>query len=342
MTLPALRRLPAGLEPRRAWAHPDGLAVEARDCTGAVVALVVADTQIRLLAGRDGALPGLAPALARPGTVLLGHRPGRRAVLREADGHYVKVVRPGRAGRVARGLHGAGRLLAAAAAVPAVCATDDKVGWVRLDPLPGPALHHLLRSDGLAAAALAAGVATALAALRAADTGDTAGLPRHTATDEAAVVRRWVDDADGWAGGDLAAHLDPVLGRLGTLRDPRWVPCHRDLHDKQVLATSHGAVGLLDFDTLCTADPALDVGNLLAHLCLRTLQGHARPVLAARCANALLDASGALDGPALRAYTGAALLRLAAVYTFRPGPPDLPARLATAAVDPGLALWSTL
>lgn len=325
--LPALRRLPAWLAPRRAWPHREGLAVEARDPGGRVVALVVTDDEIRLLPGRDRALPALAPATARGGE-LLGHRPGRRAVLRDPGGDYLKVVRPGRAHRVADGLDRAAALVAGRAGapmVPAVLARDDRAGWVRLAPLPGPSLHGLLRTDAVAAESVSRQVRQAIAALQ--DAPPT-GLPRHTHADEADVLRRWVDDADGWAGTDLAEHLPAVTGRLRSLPEPRWVPCHRDLHDRQILASGRGTVGLLDLDTLCAADPALDPANLLAHLELRTLQGHTPAATATRCATAVADRPGPV---ALAAYTAAALLRLAAVYTFRPGPPGLPARLAAAA-----------
>ena len=62
------------------------------------------------------------------------------------------------------------------------------------------------------------------------------GLPRHTHADEADVLRRWVDDADGWAGTDLAEHLPAVTGRLRSLPEPRWVP--------PVVAFSIGLSGL--------------------------------------------------------------------------------------------------
>jgi aminoglycoside phosphotransferase (APT) family kinase protein len=267
-------------------------------------------------------------ALAEPGTLLLGHRPARRAVLREPDGHYLKVVRPGRAARVADGLRRARNLLQYAAVVPAVCTQDTD--RVRLQPVPGPALHDLLHTEPQAAASLCARLGSVLAALQAAD---PAGLTPHTASDEIAVLHRWTADADRWAGSDLSRLVERVAAPLRALPAKPPVPCHRDLHDKQVIAHPAGAVGLLDLDTLCIADPALDIGNLLAHLRLRLMQGHCTRDTAARCAYAVFAAKGVPTGPAVEAYRAAALLRLAAVYTFRPGPPDLPDRLAAAATD---------
>lgn len=307
------------------------------------------DDDIRLRAARDPALPALAAALSEPGTELLGHRPGRRAVLREADRHYVKVVRPGRTGRIVDGLREAAARLVGqpeAPAVPTVCAVDPAAGWVRLAELPGPSLHELLRTHPNAAAELCARVAGALAALRRAP---TAGLPQHTHADEAAVLHRWLTDAgqaavlhrrladaDDRTGAHFADRGAAVSGLLLALPEPRWALCHRDLHDKQLVrlpTVGEPTVGLLDLDTLCTADPALDPANLLAHFHLRTLQGHCSPATATRCARTLYAASidDGVAPAALEAYTATALLRLAAVYTFRPGSPDLPIRLAAAA-----------
>lgn len=337
---PALRRLPAQLTARRAWPHRGGLAVEARTASGTIVGVLITDNDTHLLAVHDPALPALVLALTTPGTELLGHRPGRRAVLRHADGHYVKVVRPGRTGPVTDGLRQAAARLAGqtgAPAIPRVCTADPAAGWVQLDDLPGPSLHELLRNDPDAAVELCTRVAPAMAALRAAPAAE---LPRHTHADEAAVLQRWLHDADSWSSGNHAAlsdHVATVSERLLALTEPRWALCHRDLHDKQLIRIrpvrpGDPTVGLLDLDTLCAADPTLDQANLIAHLHLRVLQGHCTQETAARCARALHDPT--LDPLALAAYTAATLLRLAAVYTFRPGPPDLPAQLAATTTPP--------
>jgi hypothetical protein len=208
-----------------------------------------------------------------------------------------------------------------------------------LDPLPGPSLHDLLRDDPAAATELTARTGAALGALA---TIPVAGLPHQDADAEARMLRRWLDDADGWAGTDLAGHADAALPRLAALPEPAWTACHRDLHDKQVLAlggpdrAGTPAVGLLDLDTLCAADPAVDAANLLAHLHLRHLQGHCTTDTARRCATALHAAAGvaALPRGAVAAYTAATLLRLAAVYTFRPARPHLVRRLTILAAAP--------
>jgi hypothetical protein len=121
------------------------------------------------------------------------------------------------------------------------------------------------------------------------------------------------------------AGLESVLDRLRrAIPSPLApVPCHRDLHDRQILLGA-GAPVLLDLDLLCLADPLLDVANLLAHLALRRLQGaaEASPEGVRACGDALLAGlgRGQLESflPRLRFYQAAALLRLAALYSLRP------------------------
>ncbi|MDQ3989296.1 MAG: ATP-binding cassette domain-containing protein, partial [Actinomycetota bacterium] len=109
-----------------------------------------------------------------------------------------------------------------------------------------------------------------------------AALTVHGHREEADVLRRWTTDAAAWDGADRTAAAEQLATRLLALPEPTRVPAHRDLHDKQLVAVGD-RVGLLDLDTLCAADPALDLANLLAHLRLRVLQGHCTAVIAGRC-----------------------------------------------------------
>ena len=95
---------------------------------------------------------------------------------------------------------------------------------------------------------------------------------------------------------------------------------HRDFHDKQVFITDAG-VGLIDFDTLACGEPALDLGNAIAHFQLRMLQGYCTAAQAAAATSALLAGyhPTAEVRRRLDAYVDAALLRLVCVYAFRPG-----------------------
>jgi Phosphotransferase enzyme family len=92
--------------------------------------------------------------------------------------------------------------------------------------------------------------------------------PHHTAADDIAILRRWAGLLAN-VFPDMAARVHPNLDRLqrqliGLAALPP-VPCHRDLHEGQMLL-NHRQTGLLDFETLRTGDPCLDPGHLQAHL----------------------------------------------------------------------------
>lgn len=93
---------------------------------------------------------------------------------------------------------------------------------------------------------------------------------------------------------------------------------HRDFYEKQVLLNDDQTI-LIDFDTACYADPALDMGNFMAHLTLLELQGSKTPE------NAESDfiygygnsASSSLM-TRVNNYKRSTLLRLACLYSFWP------------------------
>ncbi|MCA9003178.1 MAG: phosphotransferase, partial [Planctomycetes bacterium] len=101
------------------------------------------------------------------------------------------------------------------------------------------------------------------------------------------------------------------------------VACHRDLHDQQILFDGH-SFGILDWDLMCKADPALDVGNLSAHLLLRALQSQRADAtsVADSLARHMLEGMDIRNGeeflPALRFYQAATFLRLYLIYWLRP------------------------
>ena len=140
------------------------------------------------------------------------------------------------------------------------------------------------------------------------------GLPVHTAADEARILWLWLERCrDGLP--ETARRIAPGLKRLvSVLEQASFVPrpCHRDLHEKQVLI-SDGVAGLLDFDTLCLSDPALDAGNLLAHL---FLSGQDEALLRAE-----------LDFPGIGLWRSAALYRLAMIYAMTSTPDPVLERL---------------
>lgn len=126
---------------------------------------------------------------------------------------------------------------------------------------------------------------------------------------------------------ELAGELEgwrPLRARVGSLLADlpadEFTATHRDLHDGQLIA-SGSQVTLLDLDLLTTAHPALDPGNLTAHLQLRALQNAegATQHGAELGARALLDGMGVTPSlTALRIYQASSFLRLTLIYAMRP------------------------
>ncbi len=116
--------------------------------------------------------------------------------------------------------------------------------------------------------------------------------------------------------------FERVRAELEALPEVEPVLCHRDFHDKQVLIDGDRGT-LIDLDLAAAGHPALDVGNILAHLRLRQLKGAdlnwavvARPI----AERAKLD-RGIEDS--LRAWTASTLMRLALIYARRYRKPGL-------------------
>lgn len=89
----------------------------------------------------------------------------------------------------------------------------------------------------------------------------------HTLDDELERARRAVGGIDGDAPA-LAAWLAAVLDRLSTpARQPPRPPAlaHGDLTPSQLLLDG-SRIGIVDFDGLCQAEPAFDLGRFLAYL----------------------------------------------------------------------------
>jgi len=283
---------------------------------------IVADPATGLVLRRPGLderLPGLRvlhdPAFARetiagitgrdPGKVttqLMAHRLGKRAVIRitGANGSVFARVRAIKSdegeSRFAR--H---RMIwealdpGAPLAIPEPLGRLPQLGLSLFGELPG-------RAPGFSTDHIA--VARALAALRALHLD---GMPHHSGTDEARILQDWHDRCRAYRP-DIASRVEPILARTCAdlaETEAEVAPCHRDLHEKQILVRGNRA-GFLDFDTLSLADPGLDPGNLLAHLFFAGLD----------------------EGPLRQALVGldcgfwrrTALLRLAMIYAFTATP----------------------
>jgi Phosphotransferase enzyme family len=306
-------------------------------------------------AGADRRLPGLAPLLAQPGSTLLVHRPEQRAVVRLPGSPapaYARVVPPSRLEPLVGAVDRARGMADGAFTTPVLREVDRGSGVGVFESLPGAPLHELLGSDEALSQAPAIG--RALRTLHAADVRPE--TEPHGPDAEARVLRMWVGRLPRYAA-SLARPTSEaaavVADALRPGRPVRLVPAHRDLHDKQIfldggpraslampasriagfardpseltgraegVVTHAPSVGLLDFDTLAAAEPALDLANLLVHLELRALQGDCDVGWARRMAEDLLEGYGTTwpEEDRLSAYADATRVRLACVYAFRP------------------------
>jgi len=143
---------------------------------------------------------------------------------------------------------------------------------------------------------------------------------RHSATQEIELLEKWVQlVAEAYPDQAGAVHdgFQHIRASLANCRDEDIALVHRDFYEKQVLVSNDATV-LIDFDTLCQADPALDVGNFLAHLQLNRLQGMG----GCQDAEAAFLVGYGRDDPGFRqrvdVFTRATRLRLACLYRFWP------------------------
>lgn len=273
--------------------------------------------------GADDKMPSLASWVSHPESTLLVHRPTRRAVLRttfRGETAFVKVVPAKVHTTMLESALRVQRLACTEFAVPTLlhheCSRDG--GVIVWSQLQGISVHDLFTTPAFVRASRAAG--RGLAALH--HLHAALSLPRFKAQDAIAELHRWADrtsDFDTGLADLVRAHLAKPARDLSTTPEPPLTLIHRDFHDKQIFMADCGKPGLLDFDTLSVGDPALDVGNLLAHVELRREQGRLSADGAQDVRNAFLNAYAPSAAVLQRSrfYETLTLLRLACVYAFR-------------------------
>ncbi len=203
--------------------------------------------------------------------------------------------------------------------VKAACAGDGSF------PAPDPgALSAALRT-----------AARTLAAIHACN-GSGAALPVRDLTGELTATERDITLLEPvWpeAAARLRPAVAPALEVAGDHRRPAaaagWpltpVLAHGDFTAAQVLLDGSGRAGIVDVDTLCLAEPALDVGRFLAYLHVTGTRRSrtASPVLADLTAlfveSYLAARSAAGDGPAAAAARRSFLERTAAFHALALG-----------------------
>lgn len=300
----------------RAWPGKNGtLTFEMRAETGGVTPVpqlragkVHANCQVTLLPnGTDPKLLALETELsAHPQATLAVHRFGKRAVLIE-ETTVTKITRPGKTAPPPTL-----PLLPSAA----ITASNPAAGITKYVKLPGKTLHDLAEGAG-------AGWIQFIKQLEILPTL-TSGLTEtkpFTTVDEQQHLETWLKHLENH--GTLtrfeqAPALRQAVRKVQTLLNDqpvKLVATHRDLHDKQVLWDGKTAY-LLDLDTFCLAPAGLDLGNLTAHLELREIQRKISPEFK----NFLIGQLSQLPDYELHPiYKAASQLRLACVYSFRPG-----------------------
>lgn len=305
----------------RAWPDRGSVALEVSrpGVTHRRAGHVTARGEVRLLpAGEDPRLPALERE-SRGGAVV-SHRPGRRAVVRSASGErFSKVVRPGRGGALSAAARAA-EVLAGHVALPRVVESDEE--RLVLSALPGRSLLSL--ADAPADQWQAAWRAWAEAWAGVAAVEPWTAPVVHDAAAEVQVLADWRQKASAVLDDAHLALLDvavaDVSARLRSGRPAPAVPCHRDLHDQQVLWHPDHGIGLLDVDTLAAGEAELDLGNLRAHVALRRRQGLTSTEQAAVALEQVDSVAERrrIDPRRLRTYEDAATARLVCVYAFRP------------------------
>lgn len=252
------------------------------------------------------------------GVELVAHRLGKRAVLRISgpEGIHYARLRPvtSDSGRQAYDRHLAlweALPSGGGLSIPRPIGFVDDIGLALFDALPGTAPSF----QGLEGFRSTTAVMKAITAIQAL----SLPAPIHSPEDELALLGDWFDRIEA-VFPDLAAMMQGPLARLrdqmSALSQRGGVLCHRDLHEGQILMHD-GQAGLLDFDTLRSGDPALDAGNLQAHLILAELRdGRSRRAFVTSVDNALPS----LPLSRLSLWRRAALLRLAMIYAFSAAP----------------------
>ena len=307
-------------KPRRGQSAPGSQAVVVADpSSGLILRRPGFDTRLpglRLLHDPGWAVDRLEALGLDPASTieLVAHRLGKRAVLRIVGRHGTRYarLRPMTSGSgqaaydrhlsVWQALEGSASL-----SIPRPLGFDPDLGLALYDALPG-APPEFRGIAGFHATKVVMQAILALQALK-------IEAESHQVQDELAILDAWAERTTK-VFPDLGRRLRDPLSRLAkdlqSVEDLPPVPCHRDLHEGQILLHP-GGVGLLDFDTLRLGDPALDAGNLQAHLVLAGLQtGTSRRAFLTAMDFALPH----LPLKRIGLWRRAALLRLAMIYAF--------------------------
>jgi hypothetical protein len=194
-------------------------------------------------------------------------KPGRRAMVRlvTSDGAMLAKHRvghrPASAYKLMQRFRSAGFDSGDVLVAEPIAVFDDLNTWVQRE-IAGPPGDAALATDPCGVARLAAAAADRI------HRSDVPARRVHTVDDELAILHarfdRLIEHRRDLAGG-LSAVLAAAQLSADSVRNRPVAGAHRDYYHDQLIVTANG-VAVIDFDLYCQADPALDLGNFVAHL----------------------------------------------------------------------------
>ncbi len=137
----------------------------------------------------------------------------------------------------------------------------------------------------------------------------------HTMDDELRILHERLplvsEEKPGWRG-----RVDRILAACRSLGEsvpePKKVPIHRDFYADQILVDGE-KLRLLDFDLYCGGDPALDIGNFIAHVTEHSMRTLGTPDASIESEHAMEARFAELSGErvrgAVRVYAALTLAR---------------------------------
>lgn len=243
---------------------------------------------------------------------LQSYRPGRRATIRLGE-RFVKVLPLKKARRLEERSNTLTRVAASSGVVRGSIEFHES-GALVFERSEGTALHDALMSGDRRLPEMLEAVGRGLARLHECrPTGLSTRSPEDAGAWASVVASHYPGRASSYQRiGDAVDALPRETSPVGIV--------HGDLHDKNVFVSERG-VELIDLDMVHAGDPLEDIGNLSAHLLLRSLQRPTGATPAQGWSEALVtgyrSAGGWAPERALEAASARVLFRLACLYLFR-------------------------
>ncbi len=268
-------------------------------------------------------------SLANAGSAchVVSFRPLRRAVARAMVGERPAFVKCFRSSKQAIAALHCGEMIGQAQAhfdTPGIAAANIEHAWIAWTSIEGEPWRPFDTASGVASEDAAERLGDCLRQLH--QVVPDRSLPTHGLEEERRVLDRWLQHATAFGVdlGDLPEIVERACRRLRELALVTSTTIHRDFHERQVLVhiepDAPPRLGVIDFDTLSIGDPALDLGNMLAHLSAAGERDQASADFIARLGDALLRGYQADHETHDRvlAWEALSLARVRCIQAFRP------------------------